>query len=76
MLINELIRDYLAFNKYRSTLSVLMAETGQPSAPLDRGFLAEQAGVVEDRNSRQLYALYPRPAAFPFRATPGSSSVL
>lgn len=67
LLINELIRDYLAFNKYRSTLSTLMAETGQPTAPLDRSFLAEQAGVVEDRNSRQLCAaaaaLYKAPGA-------------
>lgn len=54
LIINELIREYLVFNKYRSTLSVLMAETGQPTGTLDRTFLAEQAGVVEDRNSRQL----------------------
>ncbi|XP_051877916.1 LOW QUALITY PROTEIN: lisH domain-containing protein FOPNL [Pristis pectinata] len=30
LLINELIREYLEFNKYKYTASVLTAEAGQP----------------------------------------------
>ena len=59
LLINELIREYLAFNKYRNTLSVLITEAGQPAMPLDRDFLADRTGAVEDGNSRQLCALDP-----------------
>ena len=52
VLINELIRDYLEFNHYKHTLSVLLPETGQPVQRMDRGYLAEQLGVREDFNSR------------------------
>ena len=33
LIINELIREYLVFNRYRSTLSVLLPESGQPETP-------------------------------------------
>jgi lisH domain-containing protein FOPNL len=37
MLINEMIREYLEFNQYYNTLSVLTSESGQPKEPfLDR----------------------------------------
>ncbi|KAI4885061.1 hypothetical protein NFI96_022511 [Prochilodus magdalenae] len=52
LLINELIREYLEFNKYRYTASVLTAESGQPEAPLDRQFLASELNVLEDPSSR------------------------
>ncbi|XP_026862568.2 lisH domain-containing protein FOPNL [Electrophorus electricus] len=58
LLINELIREYLEFNKYRYTLSVLTAESGQPEVPLDRQFLASQLNVVEDPTSRTVPLLY------------------
>ncbi|KAH3861595.1 centrosomal protein 20-like isoform X2 [Dreissena polymorpha] len=58
MIINELIREYLDFNKYKYTASVLVAESGQPKQPLDRGFLAEELNVEEDRNSSQVPLLY------------------
>ncbi|XP_056136920.1 lisH domain-containing protein FOPNL [Lampris incognitus] len=58
LLINELIREYLEFNKYRYTSSVLTAESGQPEAPLDRQFLANELKVVEDASSRSVPLLY------------------
>ena len=54
LIINELVREYLTFNKYRNTLSVLMTEAGQPAVPLDRAFLADRSGAVEDGSSVQL----------------------
>ncbi|XP_045214924.2 centrosomal protein 20-like [Mercenaria mercenaria] len=58
MIINELIREYLEFNKYKYTASVMVAETGQPKQPLDRGFLAEELNVEEDKNCSQVPLLY------------------
>eukprot|EP00697_Spironema_sp_BW2_P014289 gnl/Spiro4/4697_TR2345_c0_g1_i1.p1 gnl/Spiro4/4697_TR2345_c0_g1~~gnl/Spiro4/4697_TR2345_c0_g1_i1.p1 ORF type:complete len:178 (+),score=35.05 gnl/Spiro4/4697_TR2345_c0_g1_i1:44-535(+) len=69
LLINELIREYLEYNKYRHTLAVLIPETGQPQEPLGRKFLAEKVGISDDANSRSvpliysiLHALAPIPA--------------
>lgn len=42
LLINELIREYLTFNNYHHTLSVLMQESRQPHQPLDRDFLCSE----------------------------------
>ena len=40
VLINELIREYLEYNKYYNTVSVLVAESGQPvDPPFDRNFM-------------------------------------
>uniref|UniRef100_A0AAR2KFT4 Centrosomal protein 20 n=2 Tax=Pygocentrus nattereri TaxID=42514 RepID=A0AAR2KFT4_PYGNA len=58
LLINELIREYLEFNKYRYTASVLTAESGQPEAHLDRQFLASELNVVEDPGARAVPLLY------------------
>ncbi|XP_064414333.1 lisH domain-containing protein FOPNL [Latimeria chalumnae] len=58
LLINELIREYLEFNKYKYTASVLTAESGQPEVPLDRQFLANELNVVEDPSSRSVPLLY------------------
>ncbi|KAK3586077.1 hypothetical protein CHS0354_033200 [Potamilus streckersoni] len=58
MIINELIREYLEFNKYKYTASVLVAESGQPKTPLDRRFLAKELNVEEDRNSSSVPLLY------------------
>ncbi|XP_013392432.1 lisH domain-containing protein FOPNL [Lingula anatina] len=70
MIINELIREYLEYNKYKYTASVMLAETGQPKTPLNREFLAEQLNVVEDKtaSSLKLPLLYSIIAQF----TPGS----
>lgn len=58
MLINELIREYLEFNNYKYSLSVLMAETGQPQTPLDRSFLTNELNITEDRGTTKLPLLY------------------
>ncbi|XP_028562613.1 centrosomal protein 20 isoform X2 [Podarcis muralis] len=54
LLINELIREYLEFNKYKYASSVLTAESGQPEVPLDREFLVNELNIVEDPNSRSV----------------------
>nr|XP_054308799.1 centrosomal protein 20-like isoform X5 [Pongo pygmaeus] len=48
LLINELIREYLEFNKYKYTASVLIAESGQPVVPLDRQFLVHELNAFEE----------------------------
>ncbi|XP_058496983.1 lisH domain-containing protein FOPNL [Solea solea] len=58
LIINELIREYLDFNKYKYTTSVLTAESGQPEAPLDRQFLANELKVIEDASSKSVPLLY------------------
>uniref|UniRef100_A0A8D0B300 Centrosomal protein 20 n=1 Tax=Salvator merianae TaxID=96440 RepID=A0A8D0B300_SALMN len=57
-LINELIREYLEFNKYKYTASVLTAECGQPEVPLDREFLVKELNIVEAPNTRSVPLLY------------------
>ncbi|XP_026070090.1 lisH domain-containing protein FOPNL-like [Carassius auratus] len=58
LLINELIREYLEFNKYRYTASVLTAEAGQPEVPLDREFVASELNVAEDSRAKAVPLLY------------------
>ena len=59
LIINELIREYLVFNRYRSTLSVLLPESGQPEVPpFDREFLAREIRAKENEDSRKLPLLY------------------
>nr|KAF6440568.1 hypothetical protein HJG63_005241 [Rousettus aegyptiacus] len=48
LLINELIREYLEFNKYKYTASVLIAESGQPIVPLDRQFIIRELNAFEE----------------------------
>ena len=46
MIINEMIREYLEYNRYYNAASVLVTETGQPSEPpFDREFLHRKFGV-------------------------------
>ncbi|CAI9558823.1 unnamed protein product [Staurois parvus] len=58
LLINEMIREYLDFNKYKYTSSVLTAETGLSDVPLDRSFLARELNFVEDANAQSVPILY------------------
>ncbi|NXK85763.1 FOPNL protein, partial [Formicarius rufipectus] len=58
LLVNELIREYLEYNRYRYTASVLTAESGQPEVPLDRQFLARELNVVEDASAKSVPLLY------------------
>lgn len=55
MLINELIREYLEFNKYKYTLSVLLTETGQPKEPIDRKFMGQELKISEDHATASMY---------------------
>ncbi|XP_025952267.1 centrosomal protein 20 isoform X3 [Dromaius novaehollandiae] len=57
LLINELIREYLEYNKYKYAASVLTAESGQPEVPLDRQFLVKELNIVEDANSKSIRPL-------------------
>ncbi|KAM6320068.1 centrosomal protein 20 isoform 2-T2 [Podargus strigoides] len=58
LLINELIREYLEYNKYKYAASVLTAESGQPEVPLDRQFLAKELNIVEDASGKSVPLLY------------------
>ncbi|XP_069761802.1 centrosomal protein 20 isoform X2 [Narcine bancroftii] len=58
LLINELIREYLDFNKYKYTASVLTAEAGQPEIPLERQFLVNELNIVEDSSIKTIPLLY------------------
>jgi hypothetical protein len=52
VVINELIREYLEYNHYKHTLSVLIPESGQPLDRVDRAYLAQELNIQEDRTSR------------------------
>mmetsp|Transcript_18027 Transcript_18027/g.57655 ORF Transcript_18027/g.57655 Transcript_18027/m.57655 type:complete len:191 (-) Transcript_18027:562-1134(-) len=59
LLINELIREYLQFNEYRHTLSVLVPESGQPEEPaFTRDFLRSQLGIRPGEDSGRVPLLY------------------
>merc|ERR1712093_196543 len=59
VIINELIREYLEYNQYHHTLSVLLPESGHPEERcFDRRFLASELRVQEDDRSRGLPLLY------------------
>ncbi|XP_042197015.1 lisH domain-containing protein FOPNL isoform X1 [Callorhinchus milii] len=58
LLINELVREYLEYNKYKYTASVLAAEAGQPEIALDRQFLLNELNVVEDSCAKTVPILY------------------
>ncbi|KAM8778859.1 centrosomal protein 20 isoform 1-T2 [Rhynchonycteris naso] len=58
LLINELIREYLEFNKYKYTASVLIAESGQPAVPLDRQFLIHELNAFEESKDNTIPLLY------------------
>ena len=46
MIINEMIREYLEYNKYYNTSSVLVTETGQPhEPPFDREYLHKKFSI-------------------------------
>ncbi|XP_019663316.1 lisH domain-containing protein FOPNL isoform X1 [Ailuropoda melanoleuca] len=58
LLINELIREYLEFNKYKYTASVLISESGQPVVPLDRQFLIRELNAFEESKDNTIPLLY------------------
>lgn len=60
LLLNEAIREYLEFAGYRHTLSVFLAEAGQPAEPLRRDFVAHKLHL---------------PPVVPAETPPGASSL-
>ncbi len=58
LLINELIREYLEFNNYMYTNSVLIAETNQPKEKIDRKFLKQELNIEEDADPSSMPLLY------------------
>jgi len=58
LLINDLIREYLIFNNYKYTDSVLVAESGQPEVQLEREFLCQELNVDDNGNAGNIPLLY------------------
>ena len=55
MIINEMIREYLEYNKYYNTASVLTTETGQPAEPaFDREYLHNKFSVKSSKGDLPL----------------------
>ena len=47
MIINEMIREYLEYNRYYNTSSVLIAESGQPvEPPFDKEYLHKKFSIA------------------------------
>ncbi|CAB1116583.1 unnamed protein product [Ectocarpus sp. CCAP 1310/34] len=65
LLINELVRDYLSYNGYSNALGVFMAESGQPiERSLDRGFIRDELGLSERRDSTDHGSARPLPLLY------------
>ena len=63
MIINEMIREYLEYNKYYNAASVMVTETGQPhEPPFDRQYLQKKFGISAqkggNKRGEQLPLLY------------------
>lgn len=58
LIINELIQEYLEFNKYKHTASVFMAESGQSEMHLKRPFLENELKVVSNKETSSVPLLY------------------
>lgn len=57
-IINELIIEYLEFNNYRNTASLLKTESGQTGPQLPRSLLCEELNVIDETsNIPLLYGL-------------------
>lgn len=55
LLLNELIREYMAFNQYRYSLNVFLPESNQPEVPpFDRAFISKELHVQENQHSVQM----------------------
>jgi lisH domain-containing protein FOPNL len=54
MIINEMIREYLEYNRYYNTLSVLVTESGQPvEPPFDKEYLHKKFSIAGSKGSGQ-----------------------
>lgn len=57
-LINELVLEYLSFNNYRRTESILEAESGYRRSCVGRAFLEKELNVVPSEKASRLPLLY------------------
>jgi lisH domain-containing protein FOPNL len=58
LIINEMIWEYLEYNKYYNTLSVLTTESGQPKQPpFDRNYLHKKF-ALKSRGKGDMPLLY------------------
>ncbi|KDR13005.1 lisH domain-containing protein FOPNL isoform X2 [Zootermopsis nevadensis] len=64
LIINELIREFLTWNGYHYTTSVLVAESGMPVEPLDRTSLTRSVGVSDSTWASELPLLYSMVSTF------------
>ncbi|KAG8177709.1 hypothetical protein JTE90_008334 [Oedothorax gibbosus] len=74
LIINELIREYLIYNGYLFTESVLLAESGHPQYPFDREFLKERLNVKPSGEADNLPLLYGLFSHFLSKDKPSSST--
>ena len=60
MIINEMIREYLEYNKYYNSLSVLVTESGQPvEPPFDKEYLHKKFSISSSKGTgKNLPLLY------------------
>ena len=58
VVVNELIREYLAFNHYGSTLAVFAPEAGLAPKPLPRSYVASQTHLHDAGGADALPLLY------------------
>lgn len=59
MIINEMIREYLEYNRYYNTLSVLVTESGQPvDAPFDKDYLHKKFSIQGGKGKANVPLLY------------------
>ncbi|XP_022905153.1 centrosomal protein 20-like [Onthophagus taurus] len=71
-LINDLIREYLAWNGYVYSEQVLAAESSQHSERLPRDNLAAKLNVADDERTAKIPLLYYVVAAFQNQESDGS----
>ena len=59
MIINEMIREYLEYNRYYNTSSVLIAESGQPvEPPFDKEYLHKKFSIAPSTSGKSVPLLY------------------
>ncbi|GIX93767.1 centrosomal protein 20 [Caerostris darwini] len=71
--INELIREYLIYNGYLFTESVLLSESGHPQFQFERDFLKQQLKVKPVEEADNLPLLYSLVSYFSKEYKPSTS---
>ncbi len=59
LILNEIIREYLEYNRYYNTLSVMLTESGQPQdPPFDKEYLHQKFSIGSAGKGKGLPLLY------------------